>query len=181
MRVLAVLLVAVVLSGCVVTVPLRTTDAPSDLLYERPVPRATVERLDSLGRVLPAEIAIDFRFTAEGARWMQPNGAIALVPRSRVHSIEVVQQRGGQSFSAFLITAVLVGGGSAVGFLRAGERDCERQEASANGDPVSSCGLAVFGAMIYSPILSLVSGAVAARLYADRRGPVHYVVTPARR
>ena len=42
------------------------------------------------------------------------------------------------------------------------------------------CGMQVFGAIVVSPVLGLVSGFIAARVFTDRRGPVRYVVTPVR-
>ncbi len=167
MRVLAVLLVAVVLGGCVVTVPLRTADASSDLLYERPIPQATVERLDSLGRVMPAEIPLDFRFTPDGAWWMQPNGAIARVPRSRVHSVEVVEVGRGNTPIAFGLGFIV--GVIAVGVPALREaRTCEGV----------ACGLA---GLLATPGAGLLVGAAATLVFPESSGPVRYVVTPERR
>lgn len=171
MRTLAAILFAAALSGCVVTVPLRTADATRERVPTgRTYATAWVERLDALGHPTEPERVANLRVDGSGARWQTaPHGDTIDVPLSGLHAFTVptLQHR---SVVAGL-SGLLIGGLAPIAVGAAMDARCEEGGA---------CGWHVLEGVLVghgTAVLGFIIGSVSR---PDRRGPVRYVVTQAR-
>ncbi len=163
---------AATLPACVVTVPLRTASVSESTLHRRPGRQATIVRLDSLGQRMPPERALDFRFNGETARWLDPTGQHITASRRQLHTVDVEERTTRLSFRA-AATGFLVGG---LGTLGVGAL---KNGAECRGEG-NACGYILMYYGLISPGAGLASAAISAAIFADRRGPVRYVITPVR-